>query len=127
MYMKTVVTGKQYPERVDDIAWENDRTAYRLYGPALQKSGERAFGIDVWLKNTPELEVEQRYNTELSNHKRIQELKSKGKNDEAFQLEIATTYHFDHGNGLDCYKVGPTLGCGAPALMENGRLVMPYC
>ena len=127
MNMKTVVTGKQYPERVDDIAWENDRTAYRLYGPALQKSGERAFGIDVWLKNTPELEVEQRYNTELSNHKRIQELKSKGKNDEAFQLEIATTYHFDHGNGLDCYKVGPTLGCGAPALMENGRLVMPYC
>lgn len=125
--MKTVVTGRQYPERVDDIAWENDRTAYRLYGPALQKSGERAFGIDVWVKNTPALEVEQRYSTELSNHKRIQELKDKGKKDEAFQLEIATTYHFDHGTGLDCYKVGPTLGCGAPALMENGRLVMPYC
>ena len=25
--MKTFVCGKQYPERVDDIAWENDRTA----------------------------------------------------------------------------------------------------
>ena len=39
---KTFVTGRQYPERVDDIAWENDRTAYRLYGPALQRSGEKA-------------------------------------------------------------------------------------
>ena len=40
--MKVFVTGKMYPERVDDIAWENDRTAYRLYGPALQRSGEKA-------------------------------------------------------------------------------------
>ena len=71
--MKTFVTGKMYPERVDDIAWENDRTAYRLYGPALQRSGERAFGIDVWVKNTPDLEVEQRYKVELSNHARIQQ------------------------------------------------------
>ena len=47
--------------------------------------------------------------------------------DEAKQLEIETTYHFDHGYGLDCYKVGPSLGCGTPALMENGYLVMPYC
>ncbi len=124
--MKTFVTGRMYPERVDDIAWENDRTAYRLYGPALQRSGEKAYGIDVWLKNTPDLEVERRYEVELSNHKKIQELTKAGKKDEARQLEIATTYHFDHGYGLDCYKVGPTLGCGAPALMENGYLVMPY-
>ena len=47
--MKTFVCGKQYPERVDDVAWENDRTAYRVYGPALQRSGERAFGVDVWV------------------------------------------------------------------------------
>lgn len=66
--MKTYVCGKQYPERVDDIAWENDRTAYRVYGPALQRTGEKAYGIDVWLKNTPDLEVEKRYDTELSNH-----------------------------------------------------------
>ncbi|MBO4849410.1 MAG: DUF4861 domain-containing protein [Prevotella sp.] len=125
--MKTFVTGKMYPERVDDIAWENDRTAYRLYGPALQRSGERAFGIDVWVKNTPDLEVEQRYKVELSNHERIQQLIKEGKKDEAKQLEIETTYHFDHGYGLDCYKVGPSLGCGTPALMENGYLVMPYC
>ena len=124
--MKTFVTGKMYPERVDDIAWENDRTAYRLYGPALQRSGEKAYGIDVWLKNTPDLVVEDRYRVELSNHERIQQLLKEGKKDEARQVEIETTYHFDHGYGLDCYKVGPSLGCGTPALMENGYLVMPY-
>ncbi len=124
--MKVFVTGKMYPERVDDIAWENDRTAYRLYGPALQRSGEKAYGIDVWVKNTPDLEVDNRYKVELANHAKIQQLTKEGKTDEAKKLEIATTYHFDHGYGLDCYKVGPTLGCGAPALMENGLLVMPY-
>lgn len=125
--MKVFVTGKQYPERVDDIAWENDRTAYRVYGPALQRSGERAFGVDVWLKNTPDLEVSKRYATELGNHPQIEALKAAGKTDEAFQVEIATTYHFDHGYGLDCYKVGPSLGCGAPALMDGKELILPYC
>lgn len=125
--MKAYVYGRQYPERVDDIAWENDRTAYRVYGPALQNSGERAFGVDVWVKNTPDLEVEKRYATELSNHPRIQGLKKAGRDAEAKEIQIATTYHYDHGYGLDCYKVGPTLGCGAPALMVDGELVMPYC
>lgn len=125
--MKTFVCGKQYPERVDDIAWENDRTAYRVYGPALQRTGEQAFGIDVWVKNTPDLEVEKRYKTELSNHSKIEDLKKAGKTDEALEIEQETTYHFDHGYGLDCYKVGPTLGCGAPALMNGNDILMPYC
>ena len=125
---KVFVTGKMYPERVDDIAWENDRTAYRIYGPALQRSGERAFGVDVWVKNTPDLEVDKRYVTELSNHERIQKLKKQGKNAEALKLEQETTYHYDHGYGLDCYKVGPTLGGGAPALLdEKDELILPYC
>ena len=59
--------GRMYPERVDDIAWENDRGAYRCYGPALQRSGEDAFGNDVWVKNTPDLVVESRYHNELVN------------------------------------------------------------
>jgi hypothetical protein len=125
--MKVFVTGKQYPERVDDIAWENDRTAYRIYGPALQRSGERAFGVDVWVKNTPDLEVEKRYVTELTNHPQIEALKAEGKKEEALAMEEATTYHFDHGYGLDCYKVGPTLGGGAPALMNGEELILPYC
>lgn len=125
--MKTIVCGKQYPERVDDIAWENDRTAYRVYGPALQRTGEKAFGIDVWVKNTPDLEVEKRYETELSNHGKIEALKEEGKTAEALEMEQETTYHYDHGYGLDCYKVGPTLGCGAPALMFGREMVLPYC
>lgn len=125
--MKIFVYGKQYPERVDDIAWENDRTAYRVYGPALQRSGEKAYGIDVWVKNTPDLEVDKRYKTELSNHPKIEELKKAGKTEEAIEMEQETTYHFDHGYGLDCYKVGPTLGCGTPALMDGSEIAMPYC
>jgi len=46
---KAMVYGRHYPERVDDIAWENDRIAFRTYGPALQATGERAFGYDVWM------------------------------------------------------------------------------
>ena len=125
--MKTVVCGRQYPERVDDIAWENDRGAYRLYGPALQRNKERAFGNDVWVKNTPDLVVEQRYELELSNHAAIVALREAGNTAAADSLEELTTYHFDHGYGLDCYKVGPSLGCGAPALLDNGKIVFPYC
>ena len=124
---KVFVCGRQYPERVDDIAWENDRGAYRLYGPALQRNKERAFGNDVWVKNTPDLEVEKRYKVELDNHSAIEKLKKQGKEEEAQALEEQTTYHFDHGYGLDCYKVGPSLGCGAPALMDGNVIVFPYC
>ena len=38
----TYAIGAQYPQRVDDIAWENSSIAFRTYGPALQASGERA-------------------------------------------------------------------------------------
>ena len=123
---KVFVTGRMYPERVDDIAWENDRTAYRLYGPALQANKERAFGIDLWVKNTPDLEVEKRYKVELDNHPAIEQLKKEGKTEEAHALEEATTYHYDHGYGLDCYKVGPTLGCGAPGMIIDDKLILPY-
>ena len=50
---RSYVQGAVYPLRKDDLAWENDRAAYRVYGPALQRSGERSFGTDVWVKNTP--------------------------------------------------------------------------
>lgn len=125
--MKVWVTGRHYPERVDDIAWENDRGAYRLYGPALQASGEKAFGNDVWVKNTPDLEVEKRYNVEHAGKNKIKVLKKKGRMEEAAAMEEATTYHFDHGYGLDCYKVGPSLGCGTPAILYKGDIVFPYC
>lgn len=58
---KVWATGALYKMRKDDLAWENDRCAYRVYGPALQRSGERSFGTDVWVKNTPDTVVNIRY------------------------------------------------------------------
>lgn len=98
--------GRQYPERLDDLAWENDRAAYRAYGPALQERGERAFGYDIWTKNVPELVVEERYDGDL-NH--------------------GISYHVDHGKGMDCYAVGPTLGGGTAALFPDSTIIYPYC
>ncbi len=124
-----LVYGRHYPERVDDIAWENDRTAYRTYGPALQARGERAFGYDAWVKRVPGLVVEQRYATELNEEIReqIRQLKKARKFAEADELFHSISYHVDHGNGHDCYKVGPTLGCGTAALLNGDAIVYPYC
>lgn len=123
----TTCFGRIYPERKDDYAWENDRGAYRIYGPALQKTGERSYGVDVWSKNTPELVVEQRYWIEdvvmmPSVEKLRKENRQRG--DSLYRLN---SYHHDHGRGMDLYKVGATLGCGTPALMKDGQLVYPYC
>ncbi len=123
---KNTCYGRMYPERVDDIAWENDRTAYRCYGPALQRNNEKAYGVDVWLKNTPELVVENRYHIEHGAKQRIAELKQTNPA-AADSLNKLTSYHYDLGNGLDCYKVGPTLGCGTPALMDGDNIIFPYC
>lgn len=103
---RTIVYGKHYPERLDDIAWENDKIAFRTYGPALQATGERAFGYDIWVKRVSELVVEKRYEDELVN---------------------SISYHVDNGNGLDFYSVGPTLGAGTSALLSNDTIVFPYC
>ena len=123
------VYGRHYPERLDDVAWENDRVAYRAYGPALQARGERAYGYDVWVKRVPGLVVEQRYANELNpdTQAEIARLRKERKYEEANELYHSISYHVDHGNGLDCYKVGPTLGCGTTALMNGDNIVYPYC
>lgn len=127
--VEPLVYGRHYPERVDDIAWENDRAAYRTYGPALQRRGERAFGYDAWVKRVPGLVVEQRYADELNpdTQAEIARLRKERKHDEANELYHSVSYHVDHGNGLDCYKVGPTLGCGTAALLDGDAIVYPYC
>ena len=127
--VNAVVYGRCYPERLDDIAWENDRAAYRAYGPALQKSGERAYGYDVFTKSVEELVVEDRYAMELDSASRaeIKALREAGKKEEADSLSRAISYHIDHGNGMDCYAVGPTLGGGTAALMPDSAIVYPYC
>jgi hypothetical protein len=97
------VLARLVPERMDDFAWENNRIAYRVYGPALQKVDGPSNGFDVWCKRTDHLIIDKWYDLDLS-----------GK----------ATYHHDNGEGLDCYKVGRTLGCGAMAPYINGSLVL---
>ena len=123
----TVCHGRLHPERKDDFAWENDRGCYRVYGPALVRTGERSYGVDVWTKNTPELVVDDRYYIE--DVVTIPVIDSVYRNNWAKRDSIYRTisYHYDHGRGLDPYRVGATLGCGAPALMLGDSLVMPYC
>lgn len=125
------VYGRQFPERADDMGWENDRVAFRAYGPQLQRNGERAFGYDIWNKRTDKLVINDRYAGELDAEiaSVCSKLRQRGENDLADDLYNAVSYHVDHGNGMDCYKVGPTLGAGADALLTNGGqdILFPYC
>lgn len=119
------VEGKKYPLRKDDIGWENDRGAYRIYGPALQKTGEKSYGIDVWTKNSKELDMSERYYKDYEGNVTGYANSRDGRKD--METDLHSSFHLDHGNGLDCYGVGPSLGCGAPALMVDGQLILPYC
>ena len=121
--------GKCYPERMDDMAWENDLVAFRAYGPALQAKGERGFGYDLFTKyNTTEPILEAMYAKELNKETRakIAELK-KTDPKAAAELSRERSYHIDHGYGMDCYAVGPTLGAGVAALMVNDTIIYPWC
>jgi len=94
---------RSVPERADDFVWENDYMVYRAYGQALEKELISP-GFDVWVKNTHDLVADQRYKDDLENN---------------------LSYHIDHGNGKDCYKVGKTLGGGASTPYIDGKLSFP--
>lgn len=121
--------GRCYPERMDDMAWENDLVAFRAYGPALQAKEERGFGYDLFTKyNTTEPMLEAMYAKELNKETlaKIAELK-KTDPKAAAELSRERSYHIDHGYGMDCYAVGPTLGAGVAALMVNNTIIYPWC
>ena len=131
-------TGALYKIRKDDIAWENDRCAYRIYGPALQRSGERSFGTDIWVKNTPDTVVYNRYKIDHDGNVLGDKIDKKAKaakteaqrkalQAQSREVDITTSFHLDHGNGLDPYRVGATVGLGAPSLMIGKEQVLPYC
>ncbi|MGL4399358.1 MAG: glycoside hydrolase family 88 protein, partial [Luteolibacter sp.] len=89
------------PERKDDLAWENDKVVFRVYGPAL-RSGPEDSGIDAWCKRVARPVLDKWY----------------------FQDRTAgISYHKDHGEGLDAYHVGDTRGCGGLGLWIDGKLV----
>lgn len=121
------VYGKVYKKRLDDLTFENDRGIYRMYGPALQTTGERSFGTDLWTKSTPFLDAQNRYEAEFGVRDTLAVLRSEGNNKAIKEILDRVSYHLDHGTGFDAYGCGPSLGCGAPAIITDGRLVMPYC
>ena len=123
---KVWAEGQFYPDRLDDIAWENDRGAYRVYGPAFQRNGNIGYGPDVWVKNTPELDVNRRFRMDIDIKPTQRQLSEAGYKAEASQLVDLNSFHIDHGTGNDCYAVGGTLGCGAPAILgKEGTVVYP--
>ncbi|MGV6945773.1 DUF4861 family protein [Sphingobacterium kyonggiense] len=88
---------RKVPERFDDFAWENNVVAFRIYGPALEGRADDAQGIDFWAKRIPNLIINKWY-------------KSKD-------------YHQDHGEGLDYYSVGKSLGLGDVAIYLQDSLI----
>ena len=116
--------GRLFVERQDEFGWENDCVAYRVYGHG------GAVGYDLFNKSTPNLMLDYWYASEQNQEMRSvsQQLRERGYADLADQLYNAYSYHIDHGKGMDCYTVGPTLGGGANALLNaDGSLFMPQC
>lgn len=85
------------PWRFDDILWENDRTAHRIYGPALEREEPpSSSGIDAWGKHVPWPFMERQLRT--------------GKQ------------HDYHGEGIDYYNVNTFRGAGGLGIWSNNKL-----
>lgn len=93
---KSKAYARYVPERFDDFAWENDLVAFRVYGKALEGRRDDAQGMDYWAKRTSNLVINNWY-----------------KQDD---------YHKDHGEGLDYYSVGQTLGAGYLAMFFGDQI-----
>jgi rhamnogalacturonyl hydrolase YesR len=87
------------PERHDDFAWESDRIAHRMFGPALetwQAEPLTSSGVDVWVKRTRSLIINEMYRTQ-----------------DFFNPTNAAQ---------DDYKVGKTRGDGGLGIWKDGQL-----
>lgn len=90
------------PERTDDYAWENDKVAFRTYGPVGQQmveqnidGGTLTSGIDGWLKKVDYPIINDWYKKTVNG---------------------AGSYHKDTGEGLDNFHVGKSRGIGGVAV-----------
>lgn len=119
------VNGRIYPNREDDLTWENDRNAWRFYGPKMHNKG--VAGFDVFCKNVTHPILDHLYQSELTSYGINERLKKQGRGGEwAQQHRDLYTYHRNRGEGMDAYTVGSTLGAGAPALADkSGTLLLP--
>ncbi|KGJ88289.1 MULTISPECIES: DUF4861 family protein [Colwelliaceae] len=88
--------------REDDFAWENDRVAFRVYGPSsLATPNKAASGVDCWLKRVDYSIIDKWYDNYQNN----------------------VSYHKDWGEGHDPYHTGISRGTGGTALWIDGT---PY-
>jgi len=97
------VHARYVPERYDDFAWENDRVAHRIYGPALElppatKDQMTSSGIDLWAKRVRYPIIDRWYR---KGHDGL---------------------HTDTGEGLDMYEVGTTRGLGGTGVWDGAEL-----
>ncbi|MEQ9303442.1 MAG: DUF4861 family protein [Marinoscillum sp.] len=97
------------PERTDDYTWENDRVAFRTFGPEAQRlieagepGGTLSSGIDLWLKKVSYSIIDSWY---------------------AKNAEDPGYYHIEHGEGLDPYHVGASRGVGGSGVWLGDTLV----
>jgi len=95
------------PERTDDYAWENNKVAFRTYGPVAQKmvedkiaGGTLTSGIDAWLKRVDYPIINKWYEKATNG---------------------TGTYHKDTGEGLDNFHVGDSRGVGGIAVNVDGK------
>nr|WP_314897865.1 DUF4861 family protein [uncultured Flavobacterium sp.] len=104
----TTTYARFVPERIDDFAWENDKVAFRTYGPEAQRlveegkeGGTLSSGIDLWLKKVNYSIIDSWY---------------------AKNLAAPGYYHIEHGEGYDPYHVGRSRGTGGTGIWENDSL-----
>jgi len=83
--------------RYGDILWENDRTAHRIYGPALEAAEPPSTsGVDAWGKNVRWPFMDR-------------------------QLRTGDQHSF-HGEGLDFYDVNTFRGAGGLGVWQDNKL-----
>lgn len=88
-----VVAGYRY----DDLLWENDRIAFRIYGRALEQAEPpSSSGIDAWGKRVRWPWMDRQLRT--------------------------GDQHSDHGEGLDFYNVGTGRGIGGLGIWHDNKL-----
>jgi hypothetical protein len=90
------------PERTDDYTWENNKVAFRVYGPNAQYRFENGLpeptlssGVDAWLKRVEYPIINNWYKK---------------------YTDKTGSYHEDTGEGLDNFHVGVSRGVGGIAV-----------
>lgn len=123
------VSGRAYPERADDVAWENELVGFRAYGPATRAKGETAYGYDIFFKHHTDRQIlEKLYAPETDPATWVTVDSLRKISDQAAEDYIKTfSYHIDHGLGMDCYAVGPTLGAGVAVPVVGDSLSFSWC